>query len=53
MNVRGNYLPAEMYFEDNGTGPFDDGPNYDPRDNSYWEEWLVDFGIKEDLDEDD
>jgi len=48
MHVSGNYSPVEMYFEDNEIGFFDDGPNSDPRDNSHWEEWLVDFGINED-----
>ena len=42
----GNYMPLEVYFEDTGTGPFDDGPNQDPRDSSNWEEWLTDFGVK-------
>lgn len=36
------------YFEDNGTGIDDEGPNFDPRDNPYWDEFLVDFGIIKD-----
>ena len=53
MHLSNCYSPIEMYFEDNGDGPFDDGPNSDPRDNSNWEEWLVDFGINEDPYEED
>ena len=47
------YFPIEMFFEDDGDGPFDDGPNWDPRDNSYWEEWLIDLEINEDPYEDE
>ena len=38
-----------VHFEDAGTSLDDVGPpNYDPRNNGYWEEFLVDFGIRED-----
>lgn len=40
-----NYMPLELYFEDTGTGPYDDGPNQDPRESSNWEEWLTDLGV--------
>ena len=42
----GNYMPLELYFEDTGSGPYDEGPNQDPRESSNWEEWLTDFGVK-------
>ena len=42
----------EFYFEDNGEGPFDEGPNVDPTFNSHWDEFLVDLGIKTDPYED-
>ena len=25
---------------------FKENSNFDPRQNEYWDEWLVDFGIK-------
>ena len=48
MHISDCYFPAEIYFEDNGAGSFDNGPNFDPTHNGHWEEWLVDFGINED-----
>ena len=37
-----------FFFEDNGEGAFDDGPNFDPSDNANWEEFLYDMGIGRD-----
>ena len=34
---------SEFFFEDSGKGPFDEGPNLDPRNNSNWEEILTDM----------
>ena len=34
---------SEFFFEDTGKGPFDEGPNLDPRNNSNWEEILTDM----------
>ena len=34
---------SEFYFEDSGKGPFDDGPNEDPREHSNWEEIISDM----------
>lgn len=34
---------SEFFFEDTGKGPFDEGPNIDPRNNSNWEEILTDM----------
>ena len=34
-----------LFFEDNGEGVFDEGPNYDPTQNGHWEEFLYDMGI--------
>ena len=34
---------SEFFFEDAGKGPFDEGPNIDPRNNSNWEEILTDM----------
>ena len=34
---------SEFFFEDTGKGPFDEGPNLDPRSNSNWEEILTDM----------
>ena len=43
------FRPISVHFEDAGTSLDDVGPpNYDPRNNGYWEEFLVDFGIRED-----
>jgi len=42
------YFPIGVFFEDNGEGAFDDGPNFDPSDNANWEEFLYDMGIGED-----
>ena len=43
------FCPISINFEDAGTSLDDEGiPNYDPRDNGYWEEFLADFGIRED-----
>ena len=43
------FCPISIHFEDAGTSLDDEGiPNYDPRDNGYWEEFLADFGIRED-----
>ena len=36
-----------MYVECKGTA-MDGTPAYDPYESGYWDEWLVDFGIKED-----
>ena len=45
-----NYFTAiSCYFEDSGTSCDDEGkPAYDPRDNAFWDEFLIDFGIAED-----
>jgi len=43
-----DYTPIGVFFEDNGEGAFDDGPNFDPSDNANWEEFLYDMGIVED-----
>jgi hypothetical protein len=45
------FCPISIHFEDAGTsiGGEEEGiPNFDPRSNGYWEEFLADFGIKED-----
>ena len=43
------FRPISVHFEDAGTSLDDEGiPNYDPRNNGYWEEFLADFGIRED-----
>ena len=34
---------SKFFFEDTGKGPFDEGPNIDPRNNSNWEEILTDM----------
>ena len=34
---------SEFFFKDTGKGPFDEGPNIDPRNNSNWEEILTDM----------
>lgn len=39
------YIPVAVFFEDNGEGAFDEGPNYDPMDNGSWDEFLYDMGI--------
>lgn len=40
---------SEFFFEDNGKGPFDDGPNYDPREHANWDEIFEDLqGVKHD-----
>ena len=37
---------TEFFFEDNGKGPFDEGPNFDPRENSNWDEIFEDMQIE-------
>ena len=39
------YSPIAVFFEDNGQGAFDDGPNFDPMHNANWDEFLYDMGI--------
>ena len=39
------YNAVAIFFEDNGEGIFDDGPNFDPTDNSHWDEFKCDMGI--------
>ena len=39
------FYPVAMYFEDNGDGPFDDGPNFIPSHNANWDEILYDLGL--------
>lgn len=46
------YSPIAVFFEDNGQGPFDDGPNFDPMDNANWAEFLHDMGVGPDPFED-
>ena len=44
-----HFCPISIHFEDAGTSLDNEGvPNFDPRSNDYWEEFLVDFGIRED-----
>ncbi|OJI95021.1 hypothetical protein LY10_01182 [Planktotalea frisia] len=38
-------IPVAMFFEDTGQGAFDDGPNFEPSDNSNWSEFLYDMGL--------
>ena len=40
-----DYSAVAIYFEDNGEGAFDDGPNFNPSDNSHWDEFKCDLGI--------
>lgn len=44
--------PWAMYFEDNGEGPFDEGPNFIPNHNANWDEILYDLGLGPDPFED-
>ena len=39
------YSAIATFFEDNGQGAFDEGPNFDPQNNAYWDEFLCDMGI--------
>jgi hypothetical protein len=39
------YSSLAVFFEDNGQGAFDDGPNFDPMNNSNWAEFIHDMGI--------
>lgn len=42
------YYPIAIYFEDNEEGAFGEGPNYDPSESGYWQEFLYDMEIESD-----
>ena len=42
------YTGVATFFEDNGQGAFDEGPNFAPKNSAYWDEFLCDMGIGSD-----
>jgi hypothetical protein len=40
-----DYMAVAIFFEDNGEGAFDDGPNFNPSHNAHWDEFQCDMGI--------
>lgn len=42
------YYPIAVYFEENEEEVFGEGPNYDPRETGYWQDFLYDMGIERD-----
>ena len=40
-----DYSPIAVFFEDNEVNLFDQGPNFDPMNSGYWDEFLYDMGI--------
>lgn len=40
-----DYTAVAIFFEDNGEGAFDDGPNFNPSHNAHWDEFKCDMGI--------
>ena len=39
------FTPIAVFFEDGGQRAYDEGPNFDPMQSGYWDEFLYDMGI--------